>query len=86
MSDTLFTVRGMWPFPAEMLAHDGAVPATKADADAIAWMMSELDDDDDPCGSEPQVIALLLKNAPDRSPDTGAWAAAGWDVTQEYLL
>jgi hypothetical protein len=85
MSDTMFTVTGMWPFPHEMLKHDNAVPASKADGDAISWMMTELDDDD-PRALEPQCIALLLKNAPDRSPDDVAWKEAGWPVGQEYVL
>ena len=85
MADTMFTVSGSWPFPGEMLAHDNAVPATKADADAIASLMCELDADD-PRVLEPQFIALLLKNAPERSPDFDAWQAAGWKVTQEYVL
>jgi hypothetical protein len=85
MSDTMFTVSGLWPFPHEMLAHDNAVPASKADADTISHMMTELDDED-PRATERQYIALLLKNEPDRSPDVGAWAAAGWQVQQEYVL
>jgi hypothetical protein len=84
MADTLFTVSGAAPFPHEMLTHDDAVPASKADGDIIAWMMSELDDDD-PLGGD-QTIALLLKNGGGRSPDEKAWAEAGWRVTQEYVL
>ncbi|NTF17959.1 hypothetical protein G6L37_06050 [Agrobacterium rubi] len=84
MSDTMFTVTGQGLFPSEMLIHDNAVPATKADGDAIAWLMSELDDDDPMSGE--QTVALLLKNAPDRSPDAAAWEAAGWKVTHEYVL
>ena len=84
MSDTLFTVRGMAPFPWDLLAADGATGASKADDDAIAWLMGELDDDDPLAGE--QTVALLIRNANGREPDEAAWAEAGWPIAQQYHM
>ncbi|RUW56832.1 hypothetical protein [Mesorhizobium sp. M8A.F.Ca.ET.021.01.1.1] len=36
-----YQVRGGWPFPADMLRYDDAVPATAADKDMIARLSQE---------------------------------------------
>lgn len=79
MSDARFTVAGLWPFPHEMLALDGAEPASKDDEDRISFMMTELDDND-PLLDGPQSVTLLIRGASGRMPDEKEWADSGWPV------
>lgn len=69
-----YTVYGHWPFPLDMLRHDGSRAASQADQDLIDRLSTEHATDHDvftPC--EINLIALW-------KPNTARWESFGWSV------
>lgn len=60
-----YVVRGSWPFPVDMLRHDGSRPASHADRRKIKALSGEFAPDRDSIRN-PVEIALVGPNKPNR--------------------
>lgn len=69
-----YTVRGIWPFPLDMLRHDGSRPAAPEDQEKIARYSADYAPDGDVF--DPVEINLI---GPHR-PNTARWESFTWSV------
>jgi len=78
MSKTFtYTVRGSWPFPLDMLRHDGSAAATAEDQASIDRYAA--DSAPDAGVFEPVEVTLV---GPWR-PNTARWESFGWEVPSD---
>lgn len=73
-TEMTYVVKGIWPFPADMLRHDGSRAATKADQDVIDSLCEEFAPDRSAFGEVE--ISLVGPN----KPNTARWESFGWKV------
>lgn len=73
MTDKNYTVKGRWPFPLDMLRHDGSRPV---DADAHALIVLMSGDVSPEWGLEEREITLTGPH----KPNTARWESFGWTI------
>lgn len=73
-AETTYTVKGKWPFPADMLRKDGLRAATPADQAIIDSLMEEYAPDRS--AFEDVEITLIGPN----KPNTARWESFKWEV------
>ena len=72
-----YTVRGIWPFPVDMLRHDYAVAATAEDKAEIERMSgTHAESREDFKARDIKLIAL-------HKPNTARWESFGWSVPDD---
>jgi hypothetical protein len=69
-----YTVRGHWPFPTDMLRHDGSRPATEADR----LMIDRLSQDFAPDRDVFRDVEIKLVGP--NKQNTARWESFGWQV------
>ena len=74
-----YAVKGSWPFPADMLRHDGSVAASPEDQAKIDRLSAEFAPDRDAIRLA-QTVNLVMTDAGRRRPNTARWRSFGWDV------
>lgn len=74
-----YTVRGHWPFPADMLRHDGSRAATDADAALIA----RLSGDYAPDRAAFRDVEINLVGP--HKPNTARWESFSWEVPSDEM-
>lgn len=72
-----YAVRGHWPFPTDMLRHDGSWPATDADRDLI----EKLSEDHTKDRSYFEDVEIALRGF--TKPNTARWESFGWAVPSD---
>jgi hypothetical protein len=78
-AETTYMVRGIWPFPADMLKKDGSRAATPADQAIIDSLMQEYAPDRS--AFEPVEITLIGPN----KPNTARWESFKWEVPGDEM-
>lgn len=80
-----YTVEGTWPFPLDMLRHDGSVAASPEDQAKIDFLSSESAPDRDAIRT-PRTIDLLIPLGGRRRPNAARWESFGWKVPGEAVV
>lgn len=80
--DFHYTVKGSWPFPADMLRRDGSRAATADDQAAIDRLTKPYAEDRDAIRNS-VIIGLVIPDAGRWRPNTARWRSFGWDVPDD---
>jgi hypothetical protein len=75
-----FTVSGKWPFPVDMLRHDGAAPATAEDAAKIEALSRDHCDDPGFMHERHSVVLVITDLNARSRPCEERWDSFGWHV------
>jgi hypothetical protein len=74
MAEHRYTVRGHWPFPTDMLRHDGSEPAEEVSSSLIERLSAEHSTD----RSDFVDVEIHLRGP--CKPNTARWESFGWQV------
>jgi len=77
VGESAYVVRGHWPFPLDMLRHDGSRPASEEDRAAI----EALSDDHAHGRDDFQDVEISLVGP--SAPNTARWESFGWSVPSD---
>lgn len=75
----IYTVRGRWPFPPDMLRRDGSHPATEADVELIARLTKDHCDDLSDIRNVVDVT-LQMDHSDNVGPNFERWKSFQWEV------
>lgn len=78
-TSTTYTVEGAWPFPTDMLRHDGSCAATAEDQIKIDRLSGASAPDLDSLRVKTS-ITLTLTTIGRRCPNTARWESFGWTI------
>lgn len=74
-----YSVEGTWPFPLDMLRHDGSLPASAEDKVSVERLSAEFAPDRSALRL-PATITLVMQEPGRRVPCAPRWESFGWRV------
>lgn len=80
---TYYTVEGLWPFPLDMLRHDGSYPATADDQEKIERLSRACTIDGFGLSAK---VRIQLRKGWSGLPNDERWQSFGWKVVEHPAM